>query len=61
MMTPGRYSQGERLIVAYLTALIAQKKLVFTDTAELYDFIQRRLRDYLAEEIGNKMARVHQP
>jgi hypothetical protein len=54
-------AKEERLIVAYITSLIAQKKLVFADTAQLHDFIEHRLRDYLTEEIGNKMARVYQP
>jgi hypothetical protein len=54
-------AKEQRLIIAYLTSLIAQKKLVFADTAALHDFIQHEMRDYLAREIGNKMSQVYQP
>jgi hypothetical protein len=54
-------AKEERLMVAYLTTLIVQKKLVFAEAGQLREFIQNKLRDYLAEEIGNKMTRVYQP
>jgi hypothetical protein len=54
-------AKEERLMVAYLSTLISQKKLVFADVAQLHDFIENKLRDYLAKEIGNKMTRVYQP
>jgi hypothetical protein len=54
-------AKEERLMVAYLSTLIRQKKLVFADVGQLGEFIQNKLKDYLAQEIGNKMARVYQP